>query len=386
MIAMTDRVDQQPARRCCSPPGRRCAVVVDIAERRPAAHLRALQRGTATAGDILEAAVAEVPEQQLLLVNGNGSRACRSASRRLHGTVDDQRVEATVVVDIDPRRAEPGEGLAGGPRPERSLWASNNADPSLTYRSFPSPRRFATSRSSSPSLSKSPASTPIPAFGLAVRIHGGARQQAHVPEPAVTLVDPQLIGLAIVGDEDVDPAVAVEVRRRDAERGTEIAGHAGRGRHIGERPVAVVVIEAARLWPIRIRRAIVRPAGRTEAWPVRLDAVAQVVADEQSSHPSRSKSKNAADTDQEGSGICPDTRGVAATTFETSAKVPSQLFRHSWFGPRLVRNRSTQPSLSKSPVATPMPYPPAVIPLSFVTSANVNARGPVPDRPPGRSG
>ena len=39
----------------------------------------------------------------------------------------------------------------------------------------------------------------------------------------------------------------------------------------------------------------------------------------------------------------------------TSLNVPSPLLWNSWFDPRLVTYRSTQPSLSKSPVATPIP-------------------------------
>ncbi len=40
---------------------------------------------------------------------------------------------------------------------------------------------------------------------------------------------------------------------------------------------------------------------------------------------------------------------------DASKNVPSPLFRYSRFGPRFVRYRSIQPSLSTSPVATPMP-------------------------------
>ena len=75
-----------------------------------------------------------------------------------------------------------------------------------------------TNRSSSPSLSKSPASTPMLASAVAGAVHRRAGQQRRVLERAVVLVDPQLIRLAVVGDVDVDPAVAVEVGGRDAER------------------------------------------------------------------------------------------------------------------------------------------------------------------------
>ena len=55
----------------------------------------------------------------------------------------------------------------------------------------------------------------------------GARQERHVLEGAVALVDPQLVFLLVVGDEDVDPPVAVEIGGRHAERRPERPRHAG---------------------------------------------------------------------------------------------------------------------------------------------------------------
>ena len=56
-----------------------------------------------------------------------------------------------------------------------------------------------------------------------------------VLERAVAPVAPEGIGLGIVGDEEVDPAVAVEVGRQDAHAAAR-ARHARRGRDVGERP------------------------------------------------------------------------------------------------------------------------------------------------------
>ena len=54
--------------------------------------------------------------------------------------------------------------------------------------------------------------------GCPVAVHGHARQQRLVLERAgAALVDPQLVRIAVVGDVEVGPAVAVDVGGEDAE-------------------------------------------------------------------------------------------------------------------------------------------------------------------------
>ena len=74
-------------------------------------------------------------------------------------------------------------------------------------------------------------------------IHGHACQQRIVFEDAgATLVDPQLVRVAVVGDVQIGPAVAVEVGRQDAEssRRTSAPMPGARG-DVGEGSVAIVV-------------------------------------------------------------------------------------------------------------------------------------------------
>ena len=59
--------------------------------------------------------------------------------------------------------------------------------------------------------------------GLPVAIERHACQQALVPERAVLLVDPEEVGQPVVGDVDIAPPVAVEVRHRDPQGRSELA-------------------------------------------------------------------------------------------------------------------------------------------------------------------
>src|SRR3972149_11251228 len=68
-------------------------------------------------------------------------------------------------------------------------------------------------------------------------------QKSLVHELAVPLVYPELVGFAIVSDVEVGKAVPGEVRAEDAQTGSANAEKTGWAGHIGERPVAVVVIE-----------------------------------------------------------------------------------------------------------------------------------------------
>ena len=102
-----------------------------------------------------------------------------------------------------------------------------------------------------------------------------------VGEGAVAPVDPQLVLLLIVGDEDVDPAVVVEVRRRHPERRPELVGDAGLRRRVDERAVAAIAIQPVRLGAIHLGGTIVRGAGPVEARDVGVQIETQVVADEE---------------------------------------------------------------------------------------------------------
>ena len=121
------------------------------------------------------------------------------------------------------------------------------------------------------------------ASALPVRGQRRARQQRRVLEGAVALVHPQLVRLAVVGDVDVDPAVAVEVggRRRRAPARTR-------------RPASALAVTSVNVPSrlLRYRRSRLRAGRRAEgsspgspvrreASLVRLDAVVHVVADVQ---------------------------------------------------------------------------------------------------------
>ncbi len=79
-------------------------------------------------------------------------------------------------------------------------------------------------------------------FRLAVIVDGRAHFKGDVDKTALG-VEPELIGFTVVGDVDVDPAVVVEIAADDAESLTDSAGQAGGRGDIGERAIAVVVIE-----------------------------------------------------------------------------------------------------------------------------------------------
>ena len=79
-------------------------------------------------------------------------------------------------------------------------------------------------------------------------VQGAAALDRFLLERAVVLVDPELGRLFVVGDEDVGPAVAGEIGADDAPAARWCVDP-GLGRHVGERAVAVVVIERATARP-----------------------------------------------------------------------------------------------------------------------------------------
>ena len=78
-------------------------------------------------------------------------------------------------------------------------------------------------------------------------------------ERSIALVAPEGVGLGVVGDEDVDAAVDVEIGGEDA-HASALAGNARLGGDVGELAVAFVAIEHIGLAGSRRQRVFGRPA------------------------------------------------------------------------------------------------------------------------------
>src|SRR5437667_11729172 len=90
---------------------------------------------------------------------------------------------------------------------------------------------------------------------------GSARQQALFFECTVSLIDPKVSGRAIIGDVNVRPPVAVEIRARYAQTGPDRGSDSRSFRHIFKRAIAAVVKQARRYRLGQLRRAIIPITG-----------------------------------------------------------------------------------------------------------------------------
>ena len=195
----------------------------------PVARPRATSsRENSTAGlraDVAKGSLTLVVEEQVVLTVRH--RLAAKALDDVDGAVDDDQIEAAVVVVIEPVRAE-SRHLRRRQRPGPCARARrrNCPWPSFTYMAWVSVAMLVTKRSSSPSLSGSPSAMPMLPSGRPPRIHRRARQEPAILEGAVSLIDPDLIGHRVVGDVDVGPAVAVEVADGDTQTRAVGARHA----------------------------------------------------------------------------------------------------------------------------------------------------------------
>ena len=110
---------------------------------------------------------------------------------------------------------------------------------------------------------------------------GHACADGSILECAVSLVAVQAVRLGVVGDENIDPSVAVEVEHGDAQSLRRRVVHAGLPRHVLERSVAAIVKKRRTLALVRLRRAVgfIPPVER--AVQVLLDRPLDVVGHEQ---------------------------------------------------------------------------------------------------------
>ena len=115
MVAVSEVIDQKPDRTAVVRDDDVCvAVVIDVAERSTAADFGQREHPARLAGDVLEAAVAEVSKQLLPLIVRKP--AVRPPFQR-HFPVDREDVEQAVVVEIKPGGPEPGVRQARGSNP-----------------------------------------------------------------------------------------------------------------------------------------------------------------------------------------------------------------------------------------------------------------------------
>src|SRR5437660_2914717 len=67
------------------------------------------------------------------------------------------------------------------------------------------------------------------------------RQQAHLLKRAVSLIDPEMSGGAVIGDVNVRPAVPVEIGANNPETGPDSRADSSRFGDIFKRPITAVV-------------------------------------------------------------------------------------------------------------------------------------------------
>ena len=172
---------------------------------------------------------------------------------------------------------------------------------------------------------------------------------ANLLKAELAQVAEQEISRCIVGHEDVELAVAVEVSDRQPQPSTVRSREARGLAHFRERAVAVVAIEQVGLGRISSRRAVNRPAGIIAACKrCRPSRISTYVTTTRSRSPSPSRSPNPAAVVQRSvasPAACRHVleRAVAPISIQDDVRADR------------VTSRSSSPSLSKSPTVQPMP-------------------------------
>ena len=271
-------VDQQPRR-----PGVVAhqhvdvAVVVDVPERGAAPRLRRFERRAGLLRHVREAAVAEVAEQRPALIVGKPPRGAPRPrrDRAVHG----QQIQPAVVVEVEPGGAPPGVGEAAGAEPRAGAAVLEPARPVVDVEVVPLAVQVGQEEVLVAVVVEVARVHPHARLGHAQSAQRRAGQQPGLAERPVAAVDPQQVLDAVVGDVDVDPAVAVEVGGGDAERRTEPAAGQRDVAHVDEPPLPRVAVQVIRRAAVGLRRAIVAGVGQGAALDAVLQRVVDVVAD-----------------------------------------------------------------------------------------------------------
>ena len=191
------------------------AVVVEIASGRTPRHLQLGKCRPGTVRDIFKSAAALVVKQLTALLERIGIALLDLAAQVADGTIDDDHIEEAVVVVVDEAGAETGESKLEQTEFRRAVLEQPIADVQVERVAFVVQVRdeqilIAVAVNISSVNTHAPLRLPHP-----VDCH--ASQQCVVFEDAgPTLVDPQLICIAIVGDVQVGPAITINVGRQDS--------------------------------------------------------------------------------------------------------------------------------------------------------------------------
>src|ERR1700761_1124112 len=104
-------------------------------------------------------------------------------------------------------------------------------------------------------------------FGRSIDIYRNASLKRFVAKGTVLLVDPQLIGIAVIGNEEIWPAIAVQVRGNHSEAIANGLGYSRLDRDILEHSISQIMIEDARHRPKRHGSAVVTCTSEIVALP-----------------------------------------------------------------------------------------------------------------------
>ena len=251
------------------------AVAVEIAEGEAAVDLRQGGEAARLFADVGETAAPAVLEEQVGL--GVAAPEIVRARRRhrrpaLHPAVDDGEVEIAVVIVIEETATEAGEGqvdrghpgAAGGVAEEPAAGPGQQGValvPEVGHRQVEAAVAVGVGDRH-----------PHAPFRLAVAVEPGPPHHRLVEKGAVPLRDPELVGLAVVGDENVDPAVIRKVGAGHSQspgRGVDSRGH----RDVGELPRLVAVQGVAHAGELAGRAVVDAVRGAADHAGVVVDVV-----------------------------------------------------------------------------------------------------------------
>ena len=229
-------------------------VAVDVGKRGAPAHLRLRERAADGRDDVGELPAAAVVKQVRRL--GIGDAAVGARERVVDVAVDDEQILQAVEIDVEEEAAEAQRLPRGAAdvRPRRRVLelpvADRPVEPQHLAREVGDDHR---GRAGVVHVGGVDAHAGAGAAFLAERQAG---LEAQLDERAVAVVAIELVGLRVVGDEDVGPGVGVVLDQRHAQRLRRRVEQSRLRGDVVERAVAAIAEEPRRRAAIRFGRAV----------------------------------------------------------------------------------------------------------------------------------
>src|SRR6266705_345367 len=245
MVSVADLIEEQPRRPIAvGDQYVRVAIIVEVAEGRPAAYLEQLKAYGGIICDLDKSPPSIVVEELVRLTQRIGIALTHQLRQQLYSSVDDQQIEPAIVVIVKERRAKTCKTMPGHSQTCLARTVFKKGFTQIHVKRVRLVHQVGDKDVFGAIAVEISRIHTHAGLCLSISVDGGAGQERVVLKRPVLLVNPELIGITIVGDVNVCPAVTIKIGGDHTQSVAELFVHACADSDVFKCTVAFVMKQA----------------------------------------------------------------------------------------------------------------------------------------------